>query len=341
MIAASAWGRQPEFRAQHWLVGSVTGAIPGGRDAIVSARLLRAPETIINTTAVGGNFRFNLFNINLSPTDPASYQTWAPGDVVEIYIDPILNGDFQSTSTIRHTTASPGSPGVEEVGTLTVTDAIATYGGPQLTVKVLMEGYYNGTAQVPALVKVEARTGSGGPETATPARLVETTFIRLNETGTGHNGFPSGTIPRNDYYFVISHVPATTELPAIHLPVITGTARNFGQEGATNYNRTIDVSDSTAADHVAAYTPPGATFQAMKDAETATTKLLRTGDANGDGFIGIEDFSRWERIYNARGFSVLTDFTGNAYSNIEDFSFWNGEYEALPRSASSHNYVPR
>jgi len=339
LLAISPMAEAIFFRPAKFVVGGVTGTPVPGRNTKVSLNLVRdtaIPPYALVTEAIGGNFGFNVFNLDINPDpDPLAYDTWrGAGDAVRVYVDPRLNAGFLSDPK-THPTTNAGFDNILE--DLVVRDSVPVYGGPQLSIEAFLEGYYDPSTgtQAPAILKVEARTGSGGPETATTT--VESTWIRVDENGFGHNGFPSESIAQRNYYFVVTHVLTTTEAPVQHLPIITSITVSYGRDGfGVDHHVAISISDTTSLIYNAAYTPSGVTLEAMLP--SAARRLLRTGDINGDRLVNTVDFAIWRGYYDASGFDPVADLQGDGDVDTVDFAFWRGEYDRLP--SRDQCYVP-
>ncbi len=229
-------------------------------------------------------------------------------------------------------------------------------GGPQIYLKLYLEGLYNNNdeTQTPANVVAEIYTGAD-PAGATQVidghgEAFVSGVIDLDENGEGYNGVVDAqggeTLPDGDYYLVIKQkLPGVDEAGTNHLPIITNTQVTL----INNANTTIDLTDDGAVNYVAAYTPAGLVnaLQTLNNGSFA----LRAGNLSNDNAINVLDYSIWKGEVTVDGLvdpadpnSVISDVNGDDKINVIDYSFWKGTVlEFAPGNipqTGDHIYAP-
>lgn len=202
--------------------------------------------------------------------------------------------------------------------------------GPELTLTVLLQGFYSGGEQVETTISVEARTvpmGEPDDVAENATEVVGSTIITLNQDNntTGTNGFGDLFTP-GYYYLVITHYKDGVP---IHLPIIS-----------TDKQIIPGTYDFSATEM--AYTPVG-----YQDAmlESEGLYYLWVGDAGGNGKITDGDYTIWVEAWNnyrddAADYNAVADFNGNGRIEDGDYTLWVYSWSRLREQTESHSYVP-
>jgi|GEM_PF-2882970 len=192
-----------------------------------------------------------------------------------------------------------------------------------LDLTVLMQGFYNGTDQVITGVSIEARDAID--------TTVGTWYSDLDSNGNALidlTGLASG-----NYYIVVRHDLPNTAPGPNHLAVMSEAPVSL-TVGSTTL---VNFSDTASPNYVASYnSDPGVSPDPMIDGPSGM-KVMRGGDANGDGVVGIPDFA----IFGAANGAVPSspewderaDFDGSGVIGIPDFAIFgqnNGMVSYVP-----------
>jgi len=235
----------------------------------------------------------------------------------------VTPGDGLAVSTTYYwrVIASDGHGGETIAGpwSFTTTSVVPN---PFLHIKALMQGFYNGSTQVDTQAVVELRD--------TVDHVVDAFETSLNSNG--ESTFELTGIPAGGYYVAIKHKISGAPPNANHLAIMTESAVSFSSGSTTN----LDVSDPSSPDYVAAYNPdPLVLPDPMID--EGSMKVMRGGDANGDGLVNVADFGIWGAANGTSpgdaDWNPAADFNGDDVVNVADFGIFganNGYSSYVP-----------
>jgi hypothetical protein len=193
-----------------------------------------------------------------------------------------------------------------------------------VSLRVLLQGYYTGAAQRPATVEVELRN---------PREVVKATLSNVTLDASGNATLNFEGVADGGYYVAVKQIISGAVVGPNHLAVVTQNQIQLKVGQMVNAN----LSDSTSPDYLVAYKGDLDTnFDAMLT--SGSFRLMRGGDANGDGVVNVVDFGLWASANGSKlgenKWKAGADFDGNDLINMLDFGIWaqnNGKKGYVPK----------
>jgi|GEM_PF-2832122 len=198
-------------------------------------------------------------------------------------------------------------------------------GGPQIDLKVLLEGYYDLTrnTQRSTAVEVELRTGvvlnSDGKNNKGGTVVTTVPFYLTEDNNTRAIDGVGDAVPNGSYYIVIKHLN--------HLPIVLS--------NPVDLSRTATVIIDLTQAPIREYQPTGATFPAMITRDNK--KLMRGGEYRTDKLITGDDWQVWKDAYGSNAgdanWNAQADGNGDGSITGDDWQIWYDNY-------GTWSYVP-
>ncbi len=154
-----------------------------------------------------------------------------------------------------------------------------------LNLRVLLEGFYNGSTQVQDTIKVYLASSTGSHQ------IVDSSVAYLSSTGTDTSSFTHA--PNGSYYVVIIHRNHLETWSA--LPVALSTGSTIGYDFTTAQNKAYGNN--------------------MKQVGSAW--VLYGGDINQDGTIDPDDYTLFKTQYGRDGY-IPSDLNGDTFADGND-----------------------
>lgn len=149
-----------------------------------------------------------------------------------------------------------------------------------LSLKVYLEGFYNGTTQVKDSMKVYLRNASS------PFALRDSSNAIVDSTGNTSISFANAT--NGSYYIVVKH--------RNHLETWTAAPQVFATGNVTNYNFTDNITKAYGSN--------------MK--QVGSVFVLYGGDANQDGYVDPMDYTFFKSQFGLSDYKSA-DFNGDGF----------------------------
>lgn len=149
-----------------------------------------------------------------------------------------------------------------------------------LSLKVYIEGFYNGTTQVKDSMKVYLRNASS------PFALRDSSNAIVDSTGNTSISFANAT--NGSYYIVVKH--------RNHLETWTAAPQVFATGNVTNYNFTDNITKAYGSN--------------MK--QVGSVFVLYGGDANQDGYVDPMDYTFFKSQFGLSNYKSA-DFNGDGF----------------------------
>lgn len=149
-----------------------------------------------------------------------------------------------------------------------------------LNLKVYLEGFYNGSTQVPDTIKVYLRNSSS------PFALRDSSAVYLPANGNVIINFGNAT--NGSYYIVVKH--------RNHLETWSTTPQTFSTGNTTNFDFTNNAGKAYGNN--------------MK--QVGSVWVLYGGDGNADGYVDPSDYSLFITEFGLDGYKG-SDFNGNSF----------------------------
>ncbi|MFZ4590290.1 MAG: dockerin type I domain-containing protein [Ignavibacteria bacterium] len=149
-----------------------------------------------------------------------------------------------------------------------------------LSLKVYLEGFYNGTSQVKDSMKVYLRNPT------TPFALRDSSNAIVDSTGNTIISFANAT--NGSYYIIVKH--------RNHLETWTAAPMSFSTGNVTTYNFTDNITKAYGSN--------------LKQVGSAF--VLYGGDANQDGYVDPTDYTYYKSQFGLSGYKSA-DFNGDGF----------------------------
>ncbi|MCE1164775.1 MAG: dockerin type I domain-containing protein [Bacteroidetes bacterium] len=149
-----------------------------------------------------------------------------------------------------------------------------------LNLKVCLEGFWNGSAQIRDTVRVSLANANS------PYSIIDNGMAYLDEQGNASIGFTNA--PNGNYYIIVKH--------RNHLETWSGSPQSFATGGTTTYNFTDMITKAYGSN--------------MK--QVGSVYVLYGGDANQDGFVNGTDYTIFKSQFGLDRYKNA-DFNGDDF----------------------------
>jgi hypothetical protein len=221
-----------------------------------------------------------------------------------------------SSANARVRVSDAANPAISAESNVFTLGSYTMRGGPQMRITLLLDGYYNATAdtQRGASFEVELRKVSDGTVvTSVPF------YLMLNNNTVALDGVGE-TIAPDSYKIVMKHLN--------HLAIILTDAVAL----STTATAEINLSDPAVT---LEYTAPGGTTTPM--ITRSSRKVMRGGEYKSDGLVTVDDWSDWKDAYGSDpskpNWNPRADGNGDGLVTVDDWDIWKDNY-------GSRSYVP-
>jgi hypothetical protein len=196
---------------------------------------------------------------------------------------------------------------------------------PRVSLIAFLNGYYDAVdsrQSRPATLEIEVRTAQ------TAVSVVTRSTFEVSSEGTAIVSFEG--IDTGQYYLVFKQSIPGQRAGVNHLPVITRNPITL-EVGA---NLSLNISNpnlSGVQSIIPIFTPTATTGSYASAMRTEANGMLslRTGDADGNGYIDDGDLSLFMRYYHASSYEASVDFDGNGILDDGDYSVFYGNFTDL------------